>query len=162
MFLRISQGASRLQEVLADRWAAFTYGGRSFERGLRHVIERSVRFDAFANAALHEVIQKKEPLANLYAYRPSLLDTSSVDHDVDAALTAEASPYDSHPSPSDRIRWARALGTGHAESPDDEQEVWSLFGDRDELERRLTAQVRADVHAAHDIRIPETAEAAAW
>lgn len=162
VFLRISQGASRLQEVLADRWAAFTYGGLAFERGLRHVIERSVRFSFFASAALNEVIEKKEPLANLYTYRTSLLDTASIDHQVEEALMAEASPYDSHPAPSDRIRWARALGSGQAVSDDDEQEVWSLFRDREEIERRLTAQVRDNVHAAHDIRIPETAEAAAW
>ena len=31
VFLRISQGASRLQEGLADRWAAFAYGSKSFE-----------------------------------------------------------------------------------------------------------------------------------
>lgn len=43
VFTRISQGASRLQEVLADRWAVFAYGAEAFERGLRHVVERSVR-----------------------------------------------------------------------------------------------------------------------
>src|SRR5262249_33795387 len=48
VFLRISQGASRLQEILADRWAAFTYGSKAFEEGLRHVIEQSVRFEARA------------------------------------------------------------------------------------------------------------------
>jgi len=37
VFLRISQGASRLQETLADRWAASAYGARYFEQGLRHL-----------------------------------------------------------------------------------------------------------------------------
>src|SRR4029079_11659575 len=73
VFLRISQGASRLQEVLADRWAAFTYGAAAFERGLRHVIERSVYFDAHADAALGKAIQTKIPLANLYQVEPARL-----------------------------------------------------------------------------------------
>ena len=30
VFLRVSQGASRLQEVMADRWAAFCYGSEAF------------------------------------------------------------------------------------------------------------------------------------
>ena len=40
LFLRISQGASRLQEVMADRWAAFSYGAQAFESGLRHALGR--------------------------------------------------------------------------------------------------------------------------
>ena len=43
VFLLISQGATRLQEVLADRWAALSYGSRAFEEGLRHVVARAVR-----------------------------------------------------------------------------------------------------------------------
>ncbi len=56
VFLRISQGASRLQEVLADRRAIFTYGSAAFREGYTHVIRRSVAFDAHANATLNEVI----------------------------------------------------------------------------------------------------------
>jgi Zn-dependent protease with chaperone function len=48
IFLRISQGASRLQEVLADRWAALSYGAQAFEEGLRHAITQSIRFEAHA------------------------------------------------------------------------------------------------------------------
>ena len=155
VFLRISQGASRLQEVLADRWAAFTYGSQSFERGLRHVIERSIHFNAFATAALNEVIRKQEPLPNLYAFRPSKLDTNSIEYQTEEALQAEASPYDSHPCPADRIRWVRALGSGQASSADDDSLAWSLFGDREAIELRLTGQVRQNIQNGHGILIPE-------
>ena len=70
IFLRVSQGASRLQEVLADRWAAFAYGSEAFAHGLRHVVERSVRFDAHLRATLDEIVPKKEPLTNVYAFVP--------------------------------------------------------------------------------------------
>ncbi|HEX9189515.1 MAG TPA: M48 family metallopeptidase, partial [Vicinamibacteria bacterium] len=65
VFLRISQGASRLQEILADRWAVLAYGSKAFEEGLRHVIERSVRFDATASRLVAEMAQRR-PVANLY------------------------------------------------------------------------------------------------
>src|SRR5262249_32834904 len=70
VFLRVSQGASRLQEILADRWAAIAYGSAAFERGLTHVISRSVEFAAHANRAIDEVAATKRPLGNLYRYEP--------------------------------------------------------------------------------------------
>lgn len=159
LFLLISQGASRLQEVLADRWAAFAYGGRAFERGLRHIIERSVHFGAFATAALSEVLETKRPLPNLYTYQPSALDTAAISSQIEEALQAPASPYDSHPCPADRIRWVQALGSGLQASADDEAEAWSLFRDREAIERRLTREVRQNIELGEGILIPEGAPA---
>ncbi|MFL6260901.1 MAG: M48 family metallopeptidase [Thermoanaerobaculia bacterium] len=143
VFLRISQGASRLQEVLADRWAAFTYGAAAFERGLRHVIERSVYFDAHADAALGTAVQTKIPVANLYEVDPAKLPgRDGLAQQIEAALNAEPSPYDSHPSPADRFRWVRAIGGGGvAASAEDGQPVWGLFRDRAGIERLLTRMV---------------------
>lgn len=42
IFQRITHGASRLQEINADRVAARAYGKGAFEAGLRHVIRRDV------------------------------------------------------------------------------------------------------------------------
>ena len=42
IFRRISHGATRLQEVLADRVAALMYGPVAFEEGLTHVVRQSV------------------------------------------------------------------------------------------------------------------------
>src|SRR5215813_7310502 len=44
IFRRISHGATRLQEVLADRVAARHFGAKHFEDGLRHVVRRNVEF----------------------------------------------------------------------------------------------------------------------
>jgi Zn-dependent protease with chaperone function len=156
VFLRISQGASRLQEVLADRWSAFTYGARSFEDGLRHIIDRSVRFDAHADSVLHEVIEGERPLTNLYSYRPaaSRATESELSQAIQTAIEREPTPYDSHPRPADRFAWVHSLGaSGGPPEEDDENEVWTLFDDRDELERRLTEQIRHNVQAAHGVVI---------
>lgn len=155
VFLRISQGASRLQEVLADRWAAFCYGSAAFEEGFRHVVSRSVQFDWHANATLREVIEGKKALANLYAYAPGAAAPEGVAQDVEAALSREPSPYDSHPSPRDRIAWVRALASeGGAAEPDDDAPAWSLFEDREALERKMTDQIRAAVALNHGVAIP--------
>lgn len=143
VFLRISQGASRLQEVLADRWAAFTYGAAAFEKGLRHVIERSVFFDAHANVALNQAVNNRVPVANLYRFDPASLDgQADLTYTIEQALKREPSPYDSHPCPEDRFRWVRTVaGSASAAFADDTTEVWSLFRDRDKIEQTLTRTV---------------------
>jgi Zn-dependent protease with chaperone function len=150
MFLRISQGASRLQEVLADRWAATLYGGQAFEDGLRHVIDRSVRFSAHVNTTLQDTLLRRRPLQNLYRYTPAKPpDPEDLDVQVRAALDADPSPYDSHPRPADRFRWVHALGVDVAESPDDSTPAWELFADRTSMEERMTEVVREAVANVH-------------
>jgi len=160
VFLRISLGASRLQEVMADRWAAFTYGSKAFEEGLRHVIERSVRFDAHAVTTLQEVVQGQQALANLYAHRPaSAPEATEVDKAVKEALRRPASAYDSHPSPTERLRWVRALAAkGKVASPDDAADAWSLFPDREQIEQHMTGEVRNNMFHSHGIKIEGRAE----
>ena len=152
VFLRISQGASRLQEILADRWAAFTYGSRAFEEGLRHVIEQSVRFDARAGAALRAMAA--QPVANLYQHQPEApVDQAEIDKAIRGALNHPSSPYDSHPSPAERSRWVRALNAkGTVQSVDDAHEAWSLFESRGAIEEQMTGQVRAMVLAAQALQ----------
>lgn len=147
VFLRISQGASRLQEVLADRWAATAYGAELFEQGLRHVVERSIRFQAHVDATVKDVVDNMRPLVNLYTHQPP---GSGAEGDlsaaVEAAMNAQPSPYDSHPSPSQRLEWVQAIAvqpTTHV--PGVDEDAWVLFGDRAALEQSMTELVRAAI-----------------
>lgn len=155
VFLRISEGASRLQEVLADRWAVFAYGAAAFEEGLRHVIARSVSFDAHAGATIKEVVDRQLPLANLYTYTPSApAARADVDAAVEAAVNAEGSVYDSHPPAAQRFALAHALPQeATVTSPDDDAPAWSLFESPEALQHQMTAQVRANVAANYGVRI---------
>jgi Zn-dependent protease with chaperone function len=159
VFLRISEGASRLQEVLADRWAVFAYGADAFEQGLRHVIERSVRFDAHASATLKEVVDRKLPLANLYTYQPATnAATDEIEKKVAESLNREASIYDSHPSPAERFALVHALPAhGHESASNDDAEAWTLFDNPEELQLAMTTQVRANVAMNYGIAIPAPA-----
>jgi Zn-dependent protease with chaperone function len=153
IFLRISQGASRLQEVLADRWAALCYGAHNFEAGLRFVIARSVRFDFQAGASIQEAADGAKPLVNLYRHVPTKQpDEAEVTTAIEAALHREPSPYDSHPAPQQRIAYVHALGAPVPFEISSET-AWDLFADREALERRMTAQVRADVSARFGVRL---------
>ena len=70
LFRRISHGAIRLQEVLADRMAAHIYGPAAFEEGLRHVIARSVEFQTAVSLELRHAAQARRPVHDLYALPP--------------------------------------------------------------------------------------------
>ena len=155
IFLRISQGASRLQEILADRWAAFAYGANAFEQGLRHVVERSIRFQAHANSTLQEVVDNKLALANLYAFRPSKCPAESeITEAVGEAINAKPSPYDSHPSPVQRFALVHALPRLENEhQPDAEEEAWSLFDDPAGIQRWMTDRICRSVEANHGVTI---------
>jgi Zn-dependent protease with chaperone function len=155
VFLRISQGASRLQEVLADRWAAFAYGSASFEEGMRHVVRRSLAFDAHADHTLAEVVEHKRALANLYRYTPEVkANHDDVERAFDEAWNAEPSPYDSHPRPADRIAWVRGLGAeGAPPAADDDDAAWSLFSDRAKVEEHMTGLVRLRVASATGVHL---------
>lgn len=155
-FLRISQGASRLQEILADRWAAFAYGAKAFEQGLRHVVERSIRFPAHANATLQEVVDGKLALANLYSFRPSKgpADKEIVEA-VGEAIQAKPSPYDSHPSPVERFALVNALRTTEARrSADAERDAWELFENPTGIQSWMTDRIRTNVEKNHGVAIP--------
>jgi Zn-dependent protease with chaperone function len=153
VFLRISEGASRLQEVLADRWAVFAYGADAFEAGLRHVVTRGVHFDAHVGATLKEVVDGQLPLTNLYTYQPAQ-PGDDVAATIEEALQRQSSAYDSHPSPAERFALVHALPR-HGAAPDsgDDAPAWSLFDDVLELQRAMTAQVRDNVRANYGIEI---------
>jgi Zn-dependent protease with chaperone function len=161
IYLGVSQGASRLQEVLADRWSVEAYGTAAFVAGYRHVVARSVQFDHQVDATIKEVVDGGRPLPNLYQYRPQSSDAAArgVADAIDKEMTREPTAYDSHPSPQQRIERAHALAVEHEPQPDDDASIWALFDDRDEIERMMTAEVRARIRENHGIHIAGTEQA---
>ena len=156
IFLRISEGASRLQEILADRWAVFSYGAKAFEEGLRSVVAQSVRFDAHVDATLKEVVDGQLALANLYTYRPALTNRKreSIDMSIDEAIHREGSAYDSHPPAAERFALAHALNAPEPQPrADDDAPVWSLFANGEDLQMAMTEQVRENIRRNAGIEI---------
>jgi Zn-dependent protease with chaperone function len=66
IYLRITLGASRLQEVLADRFAALTYGADTFIQALTHVVRQDFTFKAQAGREIQMALERQKPPDNLY------------------------------------------------------------------------------------------------
>ena len=66
IFRRITHGATRLQEILADRVAVYLYGARAFEEGLTHVIYRDVEFNHLAVREINAANAGRRALQNIY------------------------------------------------------------------------------------------------
>lgn len=145
IFRRISHGATRLQEVLADRVAIRRYGLAAFQEGLTHVIRRGAEFEHAANAEIVEAIASQRPIANLYTLpTPSAAEAEGVlEQQVAARLNAPTSEDDTHPSPRDRFRLgSRIRSTVVAR---DGGPVWELFRDPEALMLEMTKQVARGV-----------------
>jgi Zn-dependent protease with chaperone function len=138
LFRRISLGASRLQEVLADRTAALRYGSASFEEGLTHVIRRSVELNRVAHRKLGLVRTTEGHLDNIYD--APVEDNSTLDEEVKKSLNYRSSEDDTHPSPVDRFRYVRKI-VRPLNVPEDQSMVWDLFANRARITEEMTALV---------------------
>jgi heat shock protein HtpX len=150
MFLRVTHGISRRQELVADRLAAQLVGSRPFIEGLQTIHGVAPAFQSFL---VHEVAP-----AVRAGYRPSL--TEGFDLFLRHTMVAEAirraaeegvagsetNPYDTHPSLKERIEAVQSL------SPDvggaDDTGALSLVPDVLELELELFAGLVGTEQAA--------------
>lgn len=144
LFRRITYGATRLQEVLADRAAARLYGSRSFELGLRHVIRRQFEFKDIAGREIDEAIKSGRAFQNIYALEaPS---ERSFEATIDEAINRPTSEDDTHPSPADRFRLAsRIICENH---PSASGPMWDLFVDPKAIGNEMSERVERMVKAS--------------
>jgi Peptidase family M48 len=149
LFRRISHGASRLQEIMADRVAAMQYGADAFEEGLRHVIRRSEEF-AFVADREAQAARAGGTLHNLYDLTPER--TPSVEENIQRVLSRPTTDDDTHPCPNDRFRLVRAVITPQRFSSPGM--VWDLFADRQALTAEMTQVVSDFVRPAPAIPRP--------
>ncbi|MEW6206870.1 MAG: M48 family metalloprotease [Acidobacteriota bacterium] len=137
IFRRITHGATRLQEVLADRVAVRNYGADSFEEGLRHVIRRSVEFEDIAYWEINESVKARRAMENLYEMKAD--PKNAIEEKISEAINRPTTEDDTHPSPRDRFQLARkiaSVGRSH-----DTGEVWELFADREALTKEMSALI---------------------
>jgi hypothetical protein len=143
IFRRISYGATRLQEVLADRIAASKYGAAAFESGLKHVIQKTAEFNFAARREINESAQARRALQNIYEL-PVIENVEAV-RAVQESLNRETSEDDTHPSPNDRFRLAGKV-TSQTEAPIVGM-VWDLFKDRVSLTSEMTALIQSQINS---------------
>lgn len=148
IFRRISHGATRLQEILADRVAVYNYGARAFEEGLTHVIYRDVEFNHLAAREINAATDARRALQNIYELPEA--KGGEAERDVETAfresLERKTSEDDTHPAPSERFRLAQRVKTKG--EPVADGTVWELFADREALTREMSDLVSRNLQTA--------------
>lgn len=143
LFLRITLGASRLQEILADRYAALAYSADELASGLRHLIRQSLAFNLQVTREIGKVRGGQRELANLYTLPP--LEAGGKHDELEAELSKlmerPTSPYDSHPAPKDRLKLLEGIRSRNP-SYGDADPVWDLLPDAEALQAEMTAEVQ--------------------
>lgn len=148
IFRRLSHGATRLQEVLADRVAVRNYGAAAFEEGLRHVIRRDVEFEFVASREIEAAQQAQRSLNNLY-HLPDVKgsqDETLIEDSINKVITRDTTEDDTHPSPVDRFRLASRIAFNKILPPN--APVWDLFANREALTTELSALIDQRVREA--------------
>jgi Zn-dependent protease with chaperone function len=136
LFLRVTLGASRLQEIMADHFAAVAYGAEAFKEGLTHVVRRSLEFSRDVDVLVNQAQQAQRPVTNLYE------SPAAAGEDLDKAFAErmqdKGSPYDSHPPPGQRIAWVTRVPARPEHATSDDGPAWELFANRQTLEGEMT------------------------
>jgi Zn-dependent protease with chaperone function len=144
IFRRISFGATRLQEVLADRVAALKYGARAFEDGLRHVIRKDAEFRFLALLEINASASASRSLQNLYELKAT--DNPDIEEQIQEVLTRRTSEDDTHPSPVDRFRLTEKI-TSQSE-PALSGTVWDLFKNKEAITAEMTSLIQQKITGA--------------
>ncbi|MCE9562903.1 MAG: M48 family metalloprotease [Planctomycetes bacterium] len=121
IFRQLTFGASRLQEIYADRLAVQLYGANALREGLTHVIRRSVEYQWAMDKSLDNAIKTGVPAVQFFdnTLIPEIHERERIETVVNEVLSRDTDAKDSHPSPKDRFQLAEQLDPNPA-SLDDE------------------------------------------
>ncbi|WP_417388336.1 tetratricopeptide repeat protein [Gimesia sp.] len=138
IFSRITFGASRLQEILADRVAVKAYGAASFEEGLRHVVRRSLEFDYWMNKGISKILQTQQPSLSFGPVnaRPSLSALDQIEYMLVEIINRPTDESDTHPSSIDRFTYTKKMDQGKAAMK--QGMVWQLFKSKSKIYDELS------------------------
>jgi Zn-dependent protease with chaperone function len=143
IFLRISHGASRLQEIQADRLAASYFGISIFKKSLKHVIRNTIVFRYHLDQEVKLAQSNHTSLRNLYSIL-SIDDFGSMERDIRKVMNETTSPYDSHPSLMERFELIRNVSV-RGSMVEDTRLVWDLLPNAENLQMEMTKNIEANL-----------------
>ena len=144
LFLRITLGASRLQEGLADRYAVMAYGVHDFSEGLRHIVLQSLVLDAAFNQERELAATEQRHLNHLYALPqlPALSQAGAIQRKFGEVMARPTSTYDSHPAVKDRLRLVSQVGAP-PQVDDDNRLAWDMLHNAESFQQEMTTVVQS-------------------
>ena len=146
IFFRVTLGASRLQEILADRIAGLAYGAKNFISGLTHVIRQDLLFDLQLSKAMEQNPEAFSQIKNLYTL-PSVdigETREELESRVSKIVNSQSTVYDSHPAPGERFSLLEKLNLNDIHEAD-EREVSGLVPDVEALQNEMTAVIHKNI-----------------
>jgi tetratricopeptide (TPR) repeat protein len=170
LFRRITLGASRLQEIHADRVSVFLFGPRCATDGLAHVLWREAEYQVRVERVVRESLLGPGRRANADPFRSGRAgDNRRVAELVAMAWRIRPSEDETHPTPAQRLEWFQATRTltqtadqsGAIEDapavladagPAQPGDLWALFADPDRARAEWNRRFDADVLARLDER----------
>jgi Zn-dependent protease with chaperone function len=142
IFRRISHGSTRLQEVLADHFAAKTYGYTAFKNGLTYVIKREIEFNKYALQEVNEAKEHNRSFNNLYELSGNLCAT--IEEELQVALNRATTEDDTHPAPNDRFRYIKNVNANSVSISYDDSKIKALFKNWDAITQEMTKLVEKE------------------
>ncbi|MEZ5307840.1 MAG: M48 family metalloprotease [Pyrinomonadaceae bacterium] len=147
IFTKITLGATRLQEVLADRAAIAAFGFEPFRTGLDHVIRRELLVGTVLPAEVESAQSENRNFRNVY----DVLDEANPETDeltllFDTAINRETTEQDSHPSPIDRYKHGSKINAVPAEPL--EGYVWDCFDDKTAIREEYNPELLKEIRRA--------------
>jgi Zn-dependent protease with chaperone function len=144
LFRRITHGATRLQEILADRVAVHQYGAEAFREGLTHVVRRGVEFNHLAMKEINAAYNSNRSLQNLYEMtEQDETVRKNLEQEFNEAINSLTTEDDTHPSPQDRFKLANQIKS--KETLPINGMVWDLFKDRESVTKEMNQMLEAVV-----------------
>ena len=139
MFLRITHGMSRAQELAADEASVRVAGTAAHIEGLRREAHGGVMFSTFLQTEVSPLVNEGYRPVDLFkGFRLARkeMHRSGARKDLDELLAkAETDPYDTHPAFPERIAYAESLPIVTCES--DDRPAREILADAEAVERRL-------------------------
>ena len=140
LFRRITHGATRLQEILADRVAAHNYGVSAFKDGLSHVIRRELEFKHLALKEINDASRGNRALANIYELSVQEDDAvKDLEEQFTSAVNMTTTEDDTHPSPVDRFKYIERIRSKQVVPLSGV--VWDLFADKNAITAEMNSVV---------------------
>jgi len=141
IFLRVTLGASRLQEILADRFAARAFGGTNCIEGLQSLTRQGIVFPMQANFEIKRSREENRPIVNLYVLPVQDGASTEITSQYEQAMQRTTSPYDSHPALGERIALIEQLGITYSPVADNPRPALELLSNAEQLQREMTAEI---------------------
>ncbi|PHS03199.1 MAG: hypothetical protein COA78_18475 [Blastopirellula sp.] len=144
LFYKLSFGAERLQEILADRISVKAYGAKAFCDGLQQAHASDFHFSQRIDNQIDGYL-RGEPITKAFYNQEDASDLELIEYREQVLLeicTQPSTNMDTHPAPAERVRLAEQYEAqkGTQSSKEDSRLVLDILSNRADLLAEMNGQ----------------------